>query len=328
MATSQRPFALLTGTANPDLAQHIARQLKAPLASCSVGRFADGETRVEIEENIRGMDVFILQPTCPPVNDTLMELLLLADAAKRASAARITAVMPYYGYARQDRKATPRAPISARLVADMLQSAGIDRVMTLDIHTTQIQGFFSIPMDNLHAAPMMAEDISERFTLDDIVIVAPDVGGVARARSLARRIDAPLAIIDKRRDAANACEALNLIGDVKGKTAILIDDMIDTAGTMCTAAAMLKKQGKAEAVHAYASHGLFSGSAVERLKESAFESISVTNSLPLPRGLPSTLLRTLDISGHIACAIDCVHKEDSIQALYETPKTKAKRKSA
>lgn len=323
MARKQKEYQLhgeirlLSGNANRPIAEAIAQRLKVDVVEANVSKFADGETRVEIYEDIRGTDAFIIQPTCPPVNDNLMELLVMIDACRRASAARITAVIPYFGYARQDRKANPRAPITAKLVANMLMAAGVDRVLTMDLHATQIQGFFDIPLDDLRAAPVLIEDIRKNFDLENAMIVSPDVGGVARARSVARRLDVPLAVVDKRRDTPNQATVMNLIGDVSGKTCIVVDDIIDTAGTMVKVVDALLEKG-AEKVYAYASHGVFSGPAVERIENSNFTEVIVTNSVFIPENAwNSEKIRVVSMSGHLAEAIYRVATEQSIAALYE-----------
>jgi len=270
---------VFSGNSNILLAQEISRELQIPLGKANVKKFSDGEIQVEIEENVRGMDVFVVQSTCTPVNVYLMELLIMMDAMKRASAERVTAVMPYYGYARQDRKVAPRAPITAKLIADLITTAGASRVLTIDLHAGQIQGFFNIPVDHLYSAPVMIEFIKKKFT-NNLVIVSPDAGGVERARAFAKRLDATLAIVDKRREAPNEAEAMNIIGEVKGKTAIILDDMVDTAGTLTQAAGALSRRGTA-GVHACCTHAVLSGPAIERIEASAIDSLVVTNTIPL-----------------------------------------------
>lgn len=318
MSTSRYgDIRLLAGNANRLVAEKIARRLTRPLVNAEISKFADGETRVEINEDIRGTDVFILQSTCPPVNDNLMELLVMIDACRRASAARVTAVMPYFGYARQDRKASPRAPISAKLVANMLtKAAGVDRVLTLDLHAAQIQGFFDIPVDNLHAAPVLAADIREKYDLKNLIIISPDVGGVARARSMARRLDVPLAVIDKRRDGPNQATIMNIIGDVEGKDCLVLDDIIDTASTAGPAADALLAKG-AKTVTAYMTHGLFSGPAVERIRNSKYKEIVVTDSVWLSdEAKADPKIRIVSLVDFLAEAIRRVAHDDSISALY------------
>ncbi|HAM47873.1 MAG TPA: phosphoribosylpyrophosphate synthetase, partial [Alphaproteobacteria bacterium] len=269
---------LLSGNSNRPLAEAIGSYLNLPLTKASVRRFADMEVFVEIEENVRGEDVFVIQSTSYPANDHLMELLICIDALNRASARRITAVIPYFGYARQDRKPGPRTPISAKLVANLITTAGADRVLTLDLHAGQIQGFFDIPTDNLFSAPVLVRDIKEQFGDKPLVIVSPDVGGVVRARAVAKRVNADLAIVDKRRERAGESEVMNIIGDVKGRICIMVDDIVDSAGTLCNAAGSLREKG-AEAVYAYVTHGVLSGGAVARVKDSALESLVITESI-------------------------------------------------
>jgi ribose-phosphate pyrophosphokinase len=279
-----------------------------------VRRFSDGEIFIEIGENVRGTDVFIIQPTCSPVNDHLMELVIMVDALRRASARRITAVLPYYGYARQDRKVAPRVPITAKVVAEMLMVVGVRRVLAMDLHAGQIQGFFNIPVDHLYAAPVLLEYINETFK--NVVMVSPDAGGVERTRAFAKRLKADLAIIDKRRDRPNESKALNVIGDVMGKTAVLLDDMVDTAGTLCNAAAMLKEAGAVE-VHACCTHGVLSGPAIERLEASVIKSLVVTNTIPL-RGNAKECkkIKVLSVSHLLGEAIRRIHSEDSVSSLF------------
>jgi ribose-phosphate pyrophosphokinase len=270
---------LFSGNSNPMLAQSICRYLNLPLGKAKVQRFSDGEIRIEIDENVRLRDVFVIQSTCAPVNDNLVELLLMIDAMQRSSVRRITAVIPYYGYARQDKKVAPRVPISARLVADLLTKAGANRIITMDLHASQIQGFFNIPVDNLFAAPVIIKHIKEKFT-DNLVIVSPDAGGVERARAFAKRLDAGLVIVDKRRDAPNKAKAMTVIGDVKDKIAVILDDMVDTAGTLTEAAAALVEKGARE-VHACCTHPVLSGPAVDRVRESVIQNLIVTDTIPL-----------------------------------------------
>ena len=306
---------VFTGNANPGLAEDICHYFHTPLNVAEVKTFSDGEIFVEIAENVRGRDVFIVQPTCTPVNDNLMELLLMADALRRSSARRITAVMPYYGYARQDRKVAPRVPISAKVVAEMLMAVGIRRVLTMDLHSGQIQGFFNIPVDNMYAAPVLLNDIKNHFD-SDVIMVSPDAGGVERTRAFAKRLDVDLAIIDKRRERANVAEAMNVIGEVAGKSAILLDDMVDTAGTLCSAAKMLLKAGARE-VYAYCSHAVLSGPAVSRINDSVIKSLVVTNTIPLHgEAANCKKIRVLSISELLAKAIYCIHFEDSVSSLF------------
>ena len=306
---------LFSGNANPALAKAICSYLDLPLSAAEVRRFSDGEIFVEIGENVRGADVFVIQPTCPPVNDHLMELVIMVDALRRASARRITAVMPYYGYARQDRKVAPRTPITAKVVAEMLMAVGVRRVLTMDLHAGQIQGFFNIPVDHLYAAPVLLKYIAETFG-NDIVMVSPDAGGVERTRAFAKRLDAHLAIIDKRRERANECQAMNVIGDVAGKTAILLDDMVDTAGTLCSAADILVEAGAKE-VHACCSHGVLSGPAIERIENSRIKTLLVTDSIPL-RGAARECkkIRVLSVAELLGEAIKRIHNEDSVSSLF------------
>lgn len=311
---------ILAGNANPKLAKAVSEKLNMPLMEISLKRFADDEVWVEILENVRGEDVFLIQPTCYPANDNIMELLITLDALKRASAKRITAVLPYFGYARQDRKPGPRTPITAKLMANVITSAGANRVLTLDLHAGQIQGFFDIPLDNLVSAPVFVDDIKKKFSndLSNLVIVSPDVGGVARARNLARRLDnAELAIVDKRRERAGVSEVMNIIGDVEGKDCILYDDIVDSAGTLCNAAGAIIEKG-AKSVTAYVSHGVLSGNAVEKIKSSALTEICVTDSINLrENALAEPKVRTVTIAPLIAHAIENIYKETSISVLFE-----------
>ncbi len=305
---------VFSGNANPELAHDICGHLNIPLSKVEVRRFSDGEIFVEIGENVRGADVFVIQPTCTPVNDHLMELVIMVDALRRASARRITAVLPYYGYARQDRKVAPRVPITAKVVAEMLMVVGVRRVLAMDLHAGQIQGFFNIPVDHLYAAPVLLEYINEAF--NNVIMVSPDAGGVERTRAFAKRLKSDLAIIDKRRERPNESKAMNVIGDVEGKTAILLDDMVDTAGTLCNAAAMLMEAGAAE-VHACCSHGVLSGPAIERLEASVIKSLVITNSIPL-RGKSKECdkITVLSVSQLLGEAIGRIHSEDSVSSLF------------
>jgi ribose-phosphate pyrophosphokinase len=310
-----KELKLFSGNAHRALATEIAHYLKVPVGDADVTRFSDGEVFVQINENVRGTDVFVLQPTCPPVNDNLMELLIMIDAFKRASAGRITAVLPYYGYARQDRKVQSRVPITAKLAADLLDTAGVDRVLALDLHAGQIQGFFNIPVDHLFAGPPVIVDYLSKKDLRDPVVVAPDAGGVERARAIAKRLKAGLAIIDKRRDGPNVAVVMNLIGDVKDKDAIVIDDMIDTAGTLVQAVGALEREG-ARRIIAGGVHAVLSGPAIERLKGAPLEEIVVTNSIPLP---PEKLLPTmtvLTVAPLLGEAIRRIHDEESVSTLF------------
>jgi len=305
---------IMTGSANPELAQDICEHLGTELTPCISETFSDGEIRIEIGGNVRGADVFVVQPTCAPVNFNFMQLCIMLDALKRASVGRVTAVVPYYGYARQDRKVVPRAPISAKLVADFLTVAGIDRLVTIDLHAGQIQGFFNLPVDNLFAAPVLLKHMRE---LDgDRVIVSPDAGGVERARAYAKRLGAGLAIIDKRRDAPNQARAMHVIGDVKGKTAIVLDDMIDTAGTIVSAAEVLMENGAKE-VMACATHGVLSGPAIDRLRDSAYAQVIVTNTIPMAdKAQRCKKMRVLSVAGLLGKAIHNIHTESSVSVLF------------
>lgn len=306
---------IFTGNANPVLAQEICDYLDMPLGRASVQTFSDGEVYVEIGENVRGADVYVIQPTCPPVNDNMMELLIMVDALRRASARRITAVLPYYGYARQDRKVAPRVPISAKLVADIITTAGARRVLAMDLHATQIQGFFSIPVDHLFAAPVLLDYLKERFT-GKSVMVSPDAGGVERTRALAKRFGAGLAIIDKRRNKPNESEVMYIVGDVKGKIAVILDDMVDTAGTLCKAAYALKEHG-ADEVHACVTHPVLSGPAISRIKDSVLKSLVVTNTIPLREEAQNVeKIKVLSVSALLGEAIRRIHDESSVSSLF------------
>jgi ribose-phosphate pyrophosphokinase len=310
-------MAVFTGSANPQLAHDIARHLMVPLGRASISTFSDGETTVELLENVRGRDVFIVQPTSPPANDHLVELLLMVDACRRASAERITAVIPYFGYARQDRRPrATRVPIAAKLVANMIMSAGVDRVLTIDLHADQIQGFFDIPVDNVYASPVLLGDAWKQRR-EDLMVVSPDVGGVVRARALAKRLDdADLAIIDKRRPRANESEVMNIIGSVAGKTCVLIDDLVDTAGTLCHAAKALKDAG-AERVLAYITHAVLSGPAVERIAKSDLDELVVTDTIPLREAAKNcSKIRQLSVAGLLAETLRRIRDEESVSSLY------------
>lgn len=306
---------LFTGNANRPLAEEIAQYLRVPVGDAEVTRFSDGEVYVQFNENVRGADVFLIQPTCPPVNDTLMELLIMIDAVKRASAHRITAVLPYYGYARQDRKVQSRVPISAKLVADLLEAAGIDRVLALDLHAGQIQGFFNIPVDHLFAGPVVMIEYLHKKELRDPVIVAPDAGGVERARAIAKRLNAGLAIIDKRREGPNAAIAMHLIGEVRGKDAVVIDDMIDTAGTLIQAVDALEREG-ARRILACGVHPVLSGPAVERIAASPLEEVVVTNSIPVSAEKRAARVTVLSVAPLLGEAIRRIHDEESVSTLF------------
>ncbi|MEQ1889275.1 MAG: ribose-phosphate pyrophosphokinase [Alphaproteobacteria bacterium] len=308
---------LLAGNSNIPLADAIGEHLHLPLTRASVRRFADMEIFVEIQENVRGEDVFVIQSTSFPANDHLMELLICIDALRRASARRITAVIPYFGYARQDRKPGPRAPISAKLVANMITTAGANRVLTMDLHAGQIQGFFDIPTDNLFAAPVLIRDITDNFLNIKPVIVSPDVGGVVRARALAQRLDGDLAIVDKRRERAGESEVMNIIGEVQGRTCIMVDDIVDSAGTLCNAAKSLKEHG-ASSVHAYVTHGVLSGGAVARVEASQLEGLIITDSIaPTDAVLKARNIRCLPIAPLMAEAIKRISEEKSVSSLFD-----------
>ena len=317
MSAKNGSIKLVAGNSNPALAQEIANWLHLPPTKAIVRRFADMEIFVQIQENVRGSDVFVIQSTSFPANDHLMELLIITDALRRASARRITAVIPYFGYARQDRKVGSRSPISAKLVANLITRAGVDRVLTLDLHAEQIQGFFDIPTDNLYASPVMVRDIRERFDLTKLMVVSPDVGGVARARGLAKRINAPLAIIDKRRERAGESEVMNVIGDVDGYTCILIDDIVDSGGTLVNAADALIANGARE-VYAYISHGVLSGGAAARIAGSRLKELVITDSIqPTEAVRNAANIRTLSIAGLIGEAIGRTAAEESVSSLFD-----------
>lgn len=306
---------LFSGNANRPLAEEIAQHLHMRLGDADVSRFSDGEVYVQINENVRGQDVFVVQPTCPPVNDHLMELLVMIDAFKRASARRITAVLPYYGYGRQDRKVMPRVPITAKLVADLITTAGCHRVLAVDLHAGQIQGFFDIPVDHLFAAPPVIVDYLAKKDLKDPVLVSPDAGGVERARAIAKRLNAGLAIIDKRRDGPNVAVFMYLIGDVKDKDVVVIDDMIDTAGTLIQAVEAVKREG-ARRVLACAVHGVLSGPAIKRIESSALEEVVITNSVPLTPDKANPKIHVLSVAPLLAEAIRRIHDEESVSTLF------------
>jgi ribose-phosphate pyrophosphokinase len=317
MSAKNGSIKLVAGNSNPVLAQEIAKGLDLPLAKAVVRRFADMEIFVEIQENVRGSDAFIIQSTSFPANDHLMELAIITDALRRSSARRITAVIPYFGYARQDRKSGSRTPISAKLVANLITRAGVDRVMTLDLHAAQIQGFFDIPVDNLFAGPVFSKDIKETLTNRNLTVVSPDVGGVVRARAIAKRIDADLAIIDKRREQAGTSEVMNVIGDVKNADCILIDDIVDSAGTLCNAAVALMDQG-AKSVSAYVTHGVLSGGAVARVAASPMEKMVITDSIqPTEAVRVSPNVRPLSIATLMAEAMKRISEETSVSSLFD-----------
>ncbi len=307
---------IFAGNSNLPLAREIGRYLKVPLGKAVVSTFSDGESRVEVKENVRGGDVFVIQSTCAPGNNNLMQLLLLLDAFKRASAKRITAVIPYYGYARQDRKVIPRVPISAKLVADLITTSGASRILTLDLHSGQIQGFFNIPVDNLYATPVLLRYLKQRLNRDDVTIVSPDAGGVERARDFATRLDASLAIIDKRRVGPNVVAEMNIIGEVKGQSAVLVDDMIDTAGTLTMAAEALQKEG-AKRIFGCCTHAVLSGPAMQKINDSPMEQLIVTDSVPLgPEARSCKKIKVLSVAHLIGEAIRRTHEERSISSLF------------
>jgi ribose-phosphate pyrophosphokinase len=307
---------VFTGNANPRLAADVVKRLNISLGRANVGRFSDGEITVEIQEHVRGKDVFILQSTCAPANENLMELLVMVDALKRASATRITAAIPYFGYSRQDRRVrSARVPIAAKLVADLLTAAGVHRVLTMDLHAEQIQGFFNIPVDNIYSLPIMLADVWKK-DFENLMVVSPDVGGVVRARALAKRLECDLAIIDKRRPKANVSEVMNIIGDVAGRTCVIMDDMVDTAGTLCKAAAALKAKG-ARKVLAYCVHPVLSGSAVSRINDSALDELVVTDTIPLSAEAQlSSRIRQLSVADVLAETIRRISNEDSVSSLF------------
>jgi ribose-phosphate pyrophosphokinase len=307
---------VFTGNANPKLAADVVRRLGMSLGSATVGRFSDGEVNVELLENVRGKDVFVLQPTCVPTNDNIMELLIMVDALKRASAGRITAAIPYFGYARQDRRPrSARVPITAKVVANMLQAAGVQRVLTVDLHADQIQGFFDIPVDNIYAAPVLLDDL-EKQKYENLMVVSPDVGGVVRARAFAKRLECDLAIIDKRRPKANVSEVMNIIGEVEGRTCVIMDDIVDTAGTLCKAAQALKENG-AKRVLAYCTHAVLSGPAISRLNESDLDELVVTDTIPLSdEAKACNRIRSVSIGELLADTILRISNEESVSSLF------------
>ena len=319
MISHGKNIKILAGNSHPALAMQIASALGLPLAKCTVGHFADGEVSVSISETVRGSDVFLIQSTCNPVNDNLMELLVMIDACKRASAGRITAVIPYFGYARQDRKSKARDPISAKLVADIITAAGADRVLTMDLHAQQLQGFFHTPVDNLMGASVLIPSIAGKFGRgrDDVMIISPDLGSVTRCRKFCEKLDYRLAIIDKRRPRANVSEVMNIIGDVKGKTCILSDDLIDTAGTLCHAAEALIKIGGAKEVYACASHGVLSGPAIQRLEESPIKKLTLLDTIPLPAEKRSDKIELLQVAPVFTEAIARIYEESSVSPLFD-----------
>ena len=318
MSESESDLVVFSGNSNKPLVKEICEYLDIPVGRCEVSRFSDGETQIEIAENVRGRDVFLVQSTSTPVNDHLMELLIMIDAARRASAASITAVVPYFGYSRQDRKVAPRTPITARLVADLITSAGADRFVSMDLHAGQIQGFFDMPSDHLYASPILLDDMKRKYGSrpDEVVVVSPDAGGVERARAFAKRLAAGLAIVDKRRPKANVAEVMQIIGDVRGKTAILLDDMIDTAGTLTLGARALSEAG-ARKIVAYAVHPVLSGPAIERLQSSPIEEVVVTNTIPLrENALACKKITQLSVAKIFGEAIRRIHSGDSLSTLF------------
>ena len=314
-----KDIKIFTANSNPDVAAEIAKQLNLPLGAAEVKTFSDGEISVSINESVRGSDVFVVQSTCSPVNDHLMELLIMIDAFKRASAGRITAVMPYFGYARQDRKAKARDPISAKLCADLITAAGADRVLTMDLHAAQIQGFFDIPVDPLLGVPLLVPYFKEYFKdlpKDELVVVSPDLGSVTRARKFAEKFDAPIAIIDKRRPKANVSEVMNIIGEVAGKTCVIVDDLIDTAGTLCNAAAALVEKGRAKKVIACATHGVLSGPAIERLEKSVIDELVILDTIPLNDRTRHPMIKTISVAPVFAEAIERIYEDKPVSPLF------------
>ena len=316
MITHGNTIEIVSGNSNRPLAEAVAKELGISLSLAEVSKFSDGEISITLPQTVRGKDVFIIQSTSSPVNDNLMELLILIDACKRASAGRITAVMPYFGYARQDRKARPRDPITAKLVADILATAGADRVITMDLHAAQIQGFFDIPVDHLYGAPLLAKYFKKKMD-ENWVVVSPDVGSVSRARNFASRVDASIAIVDKRRPKANAIEIMNLIGDVKGKTCLMVDDMIDTAGTICQGAEALVKNGAKE-VYACCTHGVLSGPAMDRINASPIKELAILDTIDMPESVKNNpKIKVISVAKTVAKAITAVYSDSSLSAIYE-----------
>nr|WP_281388214.1 ribose-phosphate pyrophosphokinase [Teredinibacter haidensis] len=307
---------VFSGNANLELAEKVVANLGMPLGDITVDKFSDGEIMVDLNENVRGRDVFVIQPTCAPTNDHIMELIVMVDALRRSSAGRITAVVPYFGYARQDRRVrSARVPITAKVVADMMVTVGVDRVLTVDLHAEQIQGFFDVPVDNVYGSPVLLQDI-EKQHFENLVVVSPDIGGVVRARAVAKQLGIELAIIDKRRPKANVAEVMNIIGEIEGRTCLLVDDMVDTAGTLCNAAKALKEHG-ADKVVAYATHPVLSGPAIERLNNSMMDELVVTDSIPLSKaGKECTVIRTLTLSNMLAEAMRRISNEESLSAMF------------
>ena len=318
MISHGKEIKVFAGNSNPELAEHICSELYRTLGKADVAQFADGECSVSVFEPVRGKDVFIVQSTCNHVNDNLMELLIMIDAMRRASAGRITAVIPYFGYARQDRKAKAHDPISAKLCADLITAAGADRLLTMDLHAAQIQGFFNIPVDHLLGVPLLAPYFVDKFGTkpDDIVVVSPDFGSVTRARNFSRRLDAPIAIVDKRRQRANVCEVMNIIGDVKDKNVILVDDMIDTAGTLCNAAKAVREIGGAKEVYACATHGVLSGPAIERIQESPIKEVVLLDTIPLTEDKKIDKIVTLPVAPTFAEAIERIYEDKPLGTMF------------
>ena len=318
MISHGKDVKIFAGNSNPKLAQDICKVMGTTLGSAEVGTFSDGEKSVSIYETVRGSDVFVVQSTCSPVNDNLMEMLIMIDALRRASAGRVTAVIPYFGYARQDRKTKPRDPISAKLVANLITRAGADRVLTMDLHANQIQGFFDIPVDNLLGSPIFVDYFTKKFAdcHEEAMVVSPDVGSVARARAFAQKLDMPLAIVDKRRQKANSSEVMNIIGDVKDKRVILLDDMVDTGGSLCHAAQALVEIGGAKSVTACATHGVLSGPAVERINNSALDEVLFLDTIPAPKDLKSDKIRYLSVANMFGEAIERIYEEISVSKLF------------
>lgn len=319
MISHGKEIKIFTGNANPKLAESICHNIGRQIGRSTVDSFSDGEISVSLYETVRGVDVFLVQPTCPPVNEHLMELLIMIDACKRASAGRITAVIPYFGYARQDRKTKPRDPISAKLVANLITKAGADRILTMDLHAYQIQGFFDIPVDNLSGGPLFSEYYIKKFNneLEDVLAVSPDIGSVGRARAFANRIQVNLAIVDKRRAKANESEVMNIIGDVKDKRVVLFDDLVDTAGSLCGAAKALVEIGGAKEIYACASHGVLSGEAIDRLNKSYIKELVLFDTIPYPSDIPCDKIKYLSVAPTFAEAIDRVYEELSISTLFK-----------
>lgn len=311
---------VFSGNANPELAEKVVANLGMPLGDLTVGKFSDGEIMVELNENVRGGDVFVIQPTCAPTNDHIMELMVIVDALHRSSAGRITAVVPYFGYARQDRRVrSARVPITAKVVADMLVTVGVDRVLTVDLHAEQIQGFFDVPVDNVYGSTVLLEDI-EKQNFEDLVVVSPDIGGVVRARAVAKQLGIELAIIDKRRPRSNVAEIMNIIGEIENRTCLLVDDMVDTAGTLCNAAKALKNHG-AKKVVAYATHPVLSGPAIDRLKNSVMDELVITDSIPLSEEAKNCgMIRSVSLSHMLAESLRRISNEESLSAMFNLPK--------